>query len=269
MQSNPVITLTSDFGYKDPFVGMMKGVISSINPLAKVIDITHGISPQNIKEAALTIGTSYTFFPAKTVHIVVVDPGVGSSRRPILVVTDQYYFIGPDNGVFSLIYSTQKETLEVIHMTAEHYFMSHIGPTFHGRDIFAPAAAWRTKGIEPLNFGEMITDYVTIPFPSVSSPSATTLQGEIIYIDRFGNAITNIKAADLDSLYSIRPEATLKVATNRKQTEIKTYYAQGTDKGLYAIINSSGYLELFVYSGNAASSFGIKVGDVVEVTLVK
>jgi len=248
---------------------MMKGVIASINPAAKVIDITHGISPHNIKEAALTIGTSYSFFPPKTVHVVVVDPGVGSSRRPILVVTDQYYFIGPDNGVFSLIYSTQKETLEVIHMTAEHYFMSHIGPTFHGRDIFAPAAAWRTKGIEPQNFGEMITDYVTIPFPSISLSSATTIRGEVIYIDRFGNAISNIKAVDLDSLYSIRPEAKLKVIANGKETELKNYYAQGADKGLYAIINSGGHLELFVYSGNAASSFGIKVGDTIEVTLVK
>ncbi len=269
MQNNPIITLTSDFGYKDPFVGMMKGVILSINPLAKIIDITHGISPHNIKEAALTIGTSHSFFPPKTVHVVVVDPGVGSNRRPILVMTDTYYFIGPDNGVFSLIYNSKNETLKVIHMTSEHYFMPCKGPTFHGRDIFAPAAAWLTKGIETTKFGEMITDYITLPFPSVSMPTKTSIEGEVIYIDRFGNAITNIKAVDLNALYSLNSEAKLKIVTKGKQTELKSYYSEVTDKGLYSLINSSGYLELFVYRGNTAAEFNIKVGDIVGVMLTQ
>lgn len=262
-----VITLTTDFGYKDPFVGMMKGVILKINPMAKIVDITHDITPHNIREAALTVGMSYSFFPPKTVHIVVVDPGVGSNRRPILVMTDHHYFIGPDNGVFSMIYSSKTETLGVIHITSEHYFTPERGSTFHGRDIFAPTAAWLTKGIETTKFGDMITDYVTLPFPSVSMPTKTTIEGEVIYIDRFGNAITNIKAVDLDTLYSLNPEAKLKIATKGKQAELKNYYSEVTDKGLYSLINSTGYLELFIYRGNAAAEFNIKVGDIVGVML--
>jgi len=267
VQNNPIITLTSDFGYKDPFVGMMKGVILSINPLAKVIDITHGISPHNIKEAALTIGMSHSFFPPKTVHVVVVDPGVGSSRRPILVITDHSYFIGPDNGIFSLIYNSKNETLKVIHLTSEHYFMPYKGPTFHGRDIFAPAAAWLTKGIETTNFGEAITDYVTLKFPSVSRPEEKAVEGEVIYIDIFGNAITNITALDLDTLYSINPEGKLKITANKNHTELRSHYSQGQENGLYALINSTEYLELFTYKGSASTAFDIKVGDVVRVIL--
>lgn len=267
MQNNPIITLTSDFGYKDPFVGMMKGVILSINPLAKVVDITHGISPHNIKEAALTIGMSHSFFPPKTVHVVVVDPGVGSSRRPILVITDHAYFIGPDNGVFSLIYNSKNETLKVIHMTSEHYFMPYKGPTFHGRDIFAPAAAWLTKGIESANFGEAITDYVTLHFPSASRSEEKAIGGEVIYIDRFGNAITNITALDLNMLYSINPEGKIKIIVKERHAELRSHYSQVPDKGLYALVNSTEYLELFTYKGNASSVFDIKVGDTVKVIL--
>ncbi len=262
-----IVTLTTDFGYKDPFVGIMKGVILTINPSVKIIDIAHDISPHNVKEAALTIGMSHGFFPPKTVHVVVVDPGVGSKRRPILVSTDHYYFIGPDNGVFSLIYGSKSETLDVFHITAEHYFMPHAGPTFHGRDIFAPAAAWLTKGIEEAKFGEPITDYVTIPFPSVSTPTPTTIEGEVIYIDRFGNAITNIKAADLNALYSINPKAKLKIVTKGKQAELKNYYSEVSDKNLYSIINSTGYLELFTYQDNASAGFDIKIGDLIGVML--
>lgn len=162
MQHNPIITLTTDFGYRDPFVGIMKGVILNINPSATIIDITHDISPQNILEAALSIEMSFELFPHKTIHVVVVDPGVGSTRRPIFVITDRYYFIGPDNGVFSRIYKLQHETLEVMNIKAEHYFMPQRSATFHGRDIFAPAASWLSRGIDISKFGEPINDYVTI-----------------------------------------------------------------------------------------------------------
>lgn len=264
---NPIITLTTDFGYKDHFVGIMKGVILKINPTTKIVDITHDISPHNIIEAAFTIGMSYDFFPQKTVHVVVTDPGVGSDRRPILVITDHHYFIGPDNGVFSLIYTSQTETLNVLNITSEHYFMPQIGSTFHGRDIFAPSAAWLTRGIEPAKLGEPITDYVTLPLPSVTIPAKTTIEGEVIYIDRFGNAITNIRAIDLNTLYSANPEGKLRIVTKGKQAHLKNYYAEVTDKGLYSVINSTGYLELFVYRGNASAQFDIKIGDIVGVML--
>ncbi|OGW32823.1 MAG: hypothetical protein A2088_06150, partial [Nitrospirae bacterium GWD2_44_7] len=210
----------------------------------------------------------HSFFPPKTVHVVVVDPGVGSSRRPILVITDHSYFIGPDNGVFSLIYNSKNETLKVIHLTSEHYFMPDKGPTFHGRDIFSPAAAWLTKGIESANFGEAITDYVTLHFPSASRPEEKAVEGEVIYIDRFGNAITNITALDLNMLYGINPGGKIKIVIKERHIELRSHYSQVPDKGLYALVNSTEYLELFTYKGNASSVFDIKVGDIVRVLLV-
>jgi S-adenosylmethionine hydrolase len=267
MQSSPIITLTTDFGYKDPFVGIMKGVILNINPLAKIVDTTHGISPQNILEAAFAIETSFKFFPYKTIHVVIVDPGVGSVRRPILVITDHHYFIGPDNGVFSRIYNLQHETLSIVHITAEHYFLTRRSATFHGRDIFAPVAAWLSRGINVSNFGDPITDYVNIPIPVPMVSNENTIEGEVIYIDRFGNVITNIHNQKIDELFGSNPEERLKVIAKGKEAPLKNHYSEAGDDGLYSLINSFGYLELFVRMGNASSDFGISVGEKVNVVL--
>lgn len=262
MEHNPIITLTTDFGYEDPFVGIMKGVILNINPLANIVDITHDISPQNILEAAFAIEISFESFPSKTIHVVIVDPGVGSARRPILVVTDHHFFIGPDNGVFSKIYNLTG-TLQVIHITAEHYFLPQRSSTFHGRDVFAPVAAWLSRGINVSNFGNPITDYVNIPVPVVSKENA--IEGEVIYIDRFGNAITNIQNQKIDELFGSNSEGRMKVIVREKEAPIKTHYSEAEDNGLYSLINSFGYLELFVNMGNASSDFGISVGEKVSV----
>ncbi|NCO67191.1 MAG: hypothetical protein CO148_03530 [Nitrospirae bacterium CG_4_9_14_3_um_filter_41_27] len=264
MQQNPIITLTTDFGYNDPFIGIMKGVILNINPFVNIIDITHGISPQNIMEAAFAIKMSYSSFPSKTIHVVVVDPGVGSVRRPILVVTDYHYFVGPDNGVFSQIFNLT-ESLNVIHITAEHYFMPQRSSTFHGRDIFAPVAAWLSRGINVSNFGDTITDYVTIPVPLPVMPAKNTIEGNVIYIDHFGNAITNIKAQKIEDLFGSNLEGRLKVIVKGKEAPLKNYYSQAEDDGIYSLINSFGYLELFVNKGSANSNFGITVGEKVNV----
>jgi S-adenosylmethionine hydrolase len=269
MQVSPIITFTTDFGYRDPFVGIMKGVILKINPFANIIDITHDISPQNIMEAALAIEMSFRSFPQKTIHVVIVDPGVGSMRRPILVVTDHHYFIGPDNGVFSQIYNLKQETLTVMHITAEHYFMSQRSTTFHGRDIFAPAAAWLSRGIDISHFGDPITDYVTLSLPVPLMPAENTIEGTVIYIDRFGNAITNINTQKIDGLYSNNPQGRLKVVVKGREAPLKNYYSQVQDNGLYSVINSFGYLELFVYRGNASSDFGIAIGNKVGVILTE
>ncbi len=262
MQHNPIITLTTDFSYKDPFVGIMKGVILNINPFANIIDITHGISPQNVVEASFAIEMSFASFPHKTIHVVVVDPGVGSVRRPILVVTDYYYFIGPDNGVFSKIYNLT-ETFTVIHITSEHYFMPQRSSTFHGRDIFAPAAAWLSKGIYISNFGDPITDYVNIPVPVPVMPTKNIIEGEVIYIDQFGNVITNIQAQKIDELLGSKPGGRLKVVVKGKEAPLKNYYSQAKDDGIYSLINSFGYLELFVRNDNASLNLGIAVGEKV------
>ncbi len=266
MQHNCVITLTTDFGYRDPFVGIMKGVILNINPLVHIIDITHNISPQNILEAALAIEMSFDSFPRRTIHIVVVDPGVGPIRRPILVVAGSYFFVGPDNGVFSRIYKLH-ETKTVIHITAEHYFMPQRNSTFHGRDIFAPAAAWLSRGIEVSNFGNSINNYVNIAVPVPAIISKNILEGEIISIDRFGNAITNIKIQHINDLYGKKDIDNPGVSFKENTVPFKHYYSEAEDNKLYSLINSFGYLELFVYKGNAALDFDIRIGDKVKVIM--
>lgn len=262
-----IITLTTDFGYRDPLSGIMKGIILGINPEVTIVDISHGVEKYNIKEAALTIGMSYRNFPAGTVHVVVTDPGVGSSRRPILVATEDYYFIGPDNGVFSVVYD-EAERREVIHLTAEHYFLPDRSMTFHGRDIFAPVAAWLSKGVTITNLGDPVSDYSTIHIPKPAMPTKNTIEGEIIYIDHFGNAISNIKYSDLISLMGEGGDKKgLKVLMKGRQIEIKDYYAQAEDRDIYAILNSMNYLELFVYRGDASKEFNIKVGDSIGVII--
>ncbi len=256
-----MITLTTDFGYKDPFVGMMKGVILSINPDVQIVDITHGISPYNIMEAAVVIGESYKYFPPKSIHVVVVDPGVGSARRPILIETAEHIFVGPDNGVFTEIFNSYS-SFQVLHITADYYFLHKQSSTFHGRDVFAPVAAWLSRGIRAINFGEPITDYVKLELP-VPSIESNRISGEVIFLDRFGNAITNIKAEHLQATLQ---KDTLRVLVKDRHIDIKSHYSEADDNEPHALINSSGHLEIFVYMRSASETLGINVGDPVSVT---
>ena len=162
--SNPIITLTTDYGTSDHLVGVLKGVILRIVPNATIVDINHHVAPFDLLDGALTIGAAYRYFPPRTVHLVVVDPGVGTERRPILVSADQQYFVAPDNGVLSLIYE-REATVSVRHITAEHYFLNPVSNTFHGRDVFAPVAAWLAKTFQTEAMGEEITDYVRFALP--------------------------------------------------------------------------------------------------------
>ena len=259
--NRPIITLTTDFGYNDPFVGVMKGVILKISPEARIVDITHGIKPQDVEEAAFAIGMNFQYFPDDTIHVVVVDPGVGSERRPILVFSENHYFIGPDNGVFSYIYLRKHEMLEVVHINAAHYFLQKKSPTFQGRDLFAPVAAWFSRGVHAEKFGDLITDYKTInlPFPSVDGDGR--LRGKIIHIDRFGNAMSNISKADIHALQGTVKGGPFKALLKGAEVPMRNFYHEAADKKVYALINSSGYLEFFVSGGSAASSYQISVGD--------
>lgn len=266
MPNTPIITLTTDFGYREPLSAILKGVILGINPEARIMDLTHGVSKYNVREAALIIGMSFREFPSRTIHVVVIDPGVGSQRRPLLVAAQDHFFVGPDNGVFSVIYN-ESERLRVLHITAEHYFRPERSATFHGRDIFAPVAAWLSKGIDEANFGEEISDYVRFHVPSPSKPSETALEGEVIYIDTFGNAMTNIKGKDLESLRALKADGTMRITIKGKEIGFKEFYSQAQDRELYALIDSMGYLELFVYRGNSAKDFGIKIGDTIGIML--
>lgn len=267
MSEGPIITLTTDFGLKDPFAGLMKGVIAGVNPEAHVIDLTHNIQRHNIFEASQTILMSYRYFPPGTIHVVVVDPGVGGNRRPLLVITEDHYFIGPDNGIFTSIFEEcQSGFFKVIHITASDYFLPMSGSTFHGRDIFAPVAAWLSKGIEPSKLGKEITDYQTIP---VSKPvrSQNTLSGEIIWIDNFGNAISNISKSDLAELAPVEENERFNVSYKNEQLPLAGFYAEKDNTDLNAIINSFGHLELFTFKNSAADTYGVKVGDAVIVRI--
>jgi len=264
LEPRPLISLTTDFGYKDPFVAIMKGVILSINPSVRIVDITHDISPQNIQEAAFMLEMSYGSFPHNAIHVAVVDPSVGSERRPLLVVTAHHYFIGPDNGVFSRIYNSS-ERLEVIHITSDHYFLPQRSSTFHGRDVFAPVAAWMSKGIDISKFGDRVSDYVTIPVPKPIITDNNHIEGEIIHIDRFGNSITNIDIQKI--LAGKRLDINPKVVIKGMEVPLKKYYSEGEDNKLYSLINSFGYLELFVNRENASTDFEITIGEKVRVIL--
>jgi hypothetical protein len=266
MQDNHIITLISDFGYDDPFTGIVKGVMLNINPGLTIVDITHGIRPHDIREAAYAIGTSFSYFPANTIHVVVVDPGVGSARRPVLVSAGNHYFIGPDNGVFSSIYAMHPETFKVVHITSAHYFLSPVSQTFQARDIFAPIAAWFSRGLPMERFGDPVTDFQTIAMSApVLSPDGTML-GEVIHIDRFGNAITNISRAEMTLLLNSTKAGSLKIVLRGHNVPFKAYYEQGDGDKLYFLINSAGCIEFFVNQGRAADTYHISLGE--QVTLL-
>jgi S-adenosylmethionine hydrolase len=265
MPGRPLITLTTDFGHDDPFVGVMKGVILKINPEVRIVDITHGINPQNIREAAFAIGTSYTYFPDNAVHVVVVDPGVGSARRPVIVSANHHYFIGPDNGVFSYVYRFSPEKPAVIRITADHYFLSSKSPTFQGRDVFAPVAAWFTRGVGMSKMGEPVSDYQTIDLPSPRLSAEGKLRGEVVHIDRFGNAITNMTGADIEKLAGAGGAVT-KAALKGREIPLRQFYSEAAEGEVSCLINSSGFLEVFLYKGSAAVSVPVSLGDTVEIS---
>lgn len=266
MFHRPLITMTTDFG-DGPFAGVMKGVIYTIDPQTIIVDLTHNIRPQNVREAAFIIGMNYRYFPKESVHLVVVDPEVGSGRRPLLVVADEHYFIGPDNGVFSYLYKHAAEDLKVIHITSGHLFLEKDSPTFQGRDVFAPCAARLANGLDLNKFGEEISDYHVIDLPSPVRLNDLVLQGEVIFTDRFGNAITNIKKIDITDLQGMQPEGALRIFIKGRDMRLRSYYSQAENMGISALINSSGYLEVFIYRDSAMLKYDILPGDAVKVVL--
>jgi S-adenosylmethionine hydrolase len=262
--TRPIITLTTDYGTNDHFVGVLKGVILSINPEVNIVDITHSVLAHDILDGALAISQAYKYFPAKTIHLVVVDPGVGTARRPILVAGDTHYFVAPDNGVLSAIYD-QSESLYAWHITSEHYFRNPISNTFHGRDIFAPVAAWLSKSWQTASFGDAITDFVrfSIPKPKVAG---NTITCKVLRVDIFGNLITNLTAEDAPALATPDAKFTLRVG-NGTVTKLRPIFAEGAQGEPFALIGSSGYLEVAVNKGSAAKTLGATRGAEVTVEL--
>src|SRR5271167_4363265 len=209
-----IITLTTDFGLNDHFIGAMKGVILEIAPEAQIIDISHAVQAFDILDGALTISQAYSYYPSGTVHMVIVDPGVGTARRPVILTGDRHLFVAPDNGVLSLIYD-REERISVRHVTADHYFLLNRSNTFHARDVFAPVAAFLAKGVAPDRFGEEITDYVRFGAPRPKPVDERTLRGVVLKVDRFGNLITNITPQDAPRLFEVTPPG-FKIAIGAK-----------------------------------------------------
>lgn len=266
MAHRPIITLTTDFGLSDHFVGTMKGVILGIVPEAEIVDISHAVQAFDVLDGALTLAQGYSYFPERTVHMVVVDPGVGTARRPIVATTDRYHFIAPDNGVLSLIYG-REERLHVRHVTAEHYFLQPVSNTFHGRDIFAPLAAYVAKGVDPAKFGEEVEDFVRFNAPRPKPVNERQLRGVVLKVDRFGNLVTNITPEDVPALFRAEPPGFKILVGKREITEIKTAYAQGAPGEVFGILGSMGYLEIAANRGAAAQILGIGKGSDVNIVL--
>ena len=262
MVKKPVITLLTDFGLKDSYVAEMKAVILSICPKASIVDISHDVEPYNIRMAAYLLARSVKFFPKGTVHVAVVDPTVGSSRRPIIVEAKNAFLVGPDNGV--LMFAAEKLGLKSVYKIENKDFMlPNISKTFHGRDIFSPIAAYLSLGMSPSSLGEKIQDFIVLKLFKVNIAD-DEVRGSIVHIDSFGNIITCIEKEHLDNI-GIGYGDTLDVVLGDNTMRIKLLPAYGYVKPgeFLAVINSEGFFEIAANMSNAALKLGVKVGDPV------
>jgi S-adenosylmethionine hydrolase len=253
------ITLLTDFGTKDLYVGIMKGVILSTNPDVRIVDITHEVDPQDVREGAFLVGEYYRYFEKGTIHVAVVDPTVGSDRKPIVFSKDGYFFIGPDNGLFTLIYD---DATRIFAIEKKRYMRKEVSSTFHGRDIFAPAAAYLSSGVHPSMFGSVVQDPVRLPDlpPTVKD---NVLHGEVVRFDRFGNAITNISGTVIQDFADGRP-ITITLRDMSFSTIHKSYY----EGEVVSLTGSSGYLEFGLFMGSLREKMGLKKGDPVTITIL-
>jgi S-adenosyl-L-methionine hydrolase (adenosine-forming) len=262
----PIITLTTDFGSNDHFVGAMKGVILDIVPDAQIVDICHAVQAFDVLDGALTISQAYSYFPNRTVHIVVVDPGVGTARRPIVASSDKYHFVAPDNGVLSLVYA-REQRMHVRHITSEHYFLQPVSNTFHARDIFSPVAAYLAKEVDALKFGDEVDDYVRFSAPKPKAVDENRMRGVVLKVDRFGNLVTNITPQDAPFLFGSAGKAFKIVVGSREITEIRNAYAEGAPGEVVGILGSMGFLEIAANRGTAAQLTGAGKGSDVTIVL--
>lgn len=254
----PIITLTTDFGTKDGYVGAVKGAIKSINRDADVVDITHQIEPFDVLGGAFALTRFYKYFPPETIHLVIVDPGVGSRRQPLLVQSEQFFFVGPDNGVFTFIYENER-IKDIILLSNKRYFLSELSYTFHARDIFAPVAAYVSLGVDPKDFGETAKECYKLITPGPQT-SKRAVAGQIIHMDSFGNLITNI------SSHLLRKNIRKIVVGKREIKRLARSYYDIPRKGIGALVGSSGYLEIAANQESAAKILKSKIGTAVRIT---
>jgi len=258
--TNPIITLTTDYGTNDHLVGVLKGVILRINPDVQIVDITHGVTPFDLLDGATAIANAYSYFPPRTIHMVVVDPGVGTERRPLIVSGQNQYFLPPDYGVLSGVFEKEQNFL-VRHLTAEHYFLHPVSKTFHGRDVFAPVAGWLSKNWQPGSMGEEITDFKRFALPRPKEADGL-LKGVVLKVDSFGNLITNFREEDLPAVAIEKGVIHLQVGSHAVSKLVPTF-AHGAAGEAIAYVGSSGNLEIGVNKGSASKTLGLGRGTPV------
>jgi hypothetical protein len=258
----PILTLTTDFGLADHYVGVMKGVILNICPGARIVDISQEVTPFEIAEGAYTVAQAYRYFPKKTVHVVVVDPGVGTARRPILMEAAGQYFVAPDNGVLAMVYAREKHKIRLI--SNEKLFRKPVSQTFHGRDIFAPVAAHVARGVTPARVGKLIDDYLRPSFEKPQRTGKRTWTGRILKIDRFGNIVTNFH---VDAFPNLERASFAMVLGPREIGVLARNYAECGPGELFLIVGSSGFLEISLGQGSAAKQIGCQTGAPAELRI--
>lgn len=268
MRPNGIITLTTDFGLADSYVGIMKGVILSIAPQAQLVDITHNVGPQDIHQAAYIVQTYCGYFPTGTIHVIVVDPGVGSQRRAIACATPEAFFIAPDNGVLTYAWRDARErwgadSCQAVELAEPSFWLQRVSSTFHGRDIFAPVAAHLVAGAPLATLGQRIDAPVEAALEQPMRGRDGGLVGRIIHVDHFGNCITNVTPQHLQEA-GLWPNPTIDII-DQHITTISRTYADGPMGALIALIGSSDHLELSVRNGSAAQTLGVSIGDIVRI----
>lgn len=265
----PVITLTTDFGSTDHYVGAVKAAILSVSTTVVIVDITHEIPRHDIIEAGWVLRNAFTTFPNRTVHVAVADPGVGTQRRPIVVSAQNHIFVGPDNGIFSFLYDTDQPA-RVHTITATHYMREKVSDTFHARDIFGPVAAHLARGADPANFGEPIEDFVRLEMPRPTVTPEGLVRAAVAHIDRFGNVILNVTRASAEALMARTGAAGMAATVNGVHvTHLCKTYGDGPEKTPFALFNSSDFFEIACNQGRAVDLLKVKRGDQVDLRLVQ
>ncbi|MBM4400363.1 MAG: SAM-dependent chlorinase/fluorinase [Crenarchaeota archaeon] len=258
-----MITLTTDFGLKDPYVAEMKAVILGICPNAAIVDITHEIAKFNIRMGAYVLASAVPYFPEGSIHVGVIDPGVGTRRCPIIIQTRRGFFVGPDNGL--LVLAAEKQGITHIHeLTNPRFMLPKVSSTFHGRDIFAPAAAYLMNGVKPEEFGPEIRKAVQPEFAKITQKNGVLI-GEVLHVDGFGNVITNINEKEV-AQNCMKGELSVELAGCKLKLKFCEAYGETGPREPLALIGSHGFLEIAINQGNAAKRFKTKAGDRVAIS---
>jgi S-adenosylmethionine hydrolase len=261
MEISGIVTLTTDFGTRDPYAGIMRGMVLTANPKAQLVDITHEIPAQDILNAAFTLVRAYDYFPAGTVHVAVVDPEVGGKRKNIAVRTEQYLFVGPDNGIFGMVFQREKP-VEIREIRNPPFVAERVSSTFHGRDVFAPCAGVLSTGRDIAGVGPELKSIVQLKYPRPGQ-NGNILVGEVISVDSFGNLITNISEHMFRSFVG-KQKAEIHFATERFST-VRHHYSEVASGAPLALFGSSGYLEISMNAGSARDYFMTAAGSTVTV----